>query len=157
MKKLLIFSLVHGFLLANSCYKWTPIMMDDIVIIVPTYMQPQVVVDTHATTDTTGKRPSNVVDAFIKAFLADDKDKVSECVGANTKLLAMLYSNIEATTFLKGIYCHTYKIEGKQQTAGDASVTVSFVDDGTHHKGGFELGLGTNTSGKRVWIIKQIY
>ena len=40
---------------------------------------------------------------------------------------------------------------------GEVSVTVSFVDDGGHHKGGVGLGLGTNVSGERAWIIKQIY
>ena len=153
MRKLLLICILHSFLLANNYPKWAPIMMDDIVIIIPTYIQPQVVVDTHTITDTTGKRPSNVVDAFIKAFLADDKDKVSELLGANAQLLALLYDNPDATTFLKGIYGHTYKIGGKHQVVGDASVTISFVDDGTHHKGGFEL----IRSNENKWIIKFFY
>ena len=122
-------------------------------VIVKDEIRPQIVVDTHTTTDTTGNRPSDVVDAFIKAFLADDKDKVSELVGANEQLLALLYDNTDATAFLKGIYGHTYKIEGKDQVVGDASVTISFVDNGTHHKGGFEL----IRSNENKWIIKFFY
>ncbi len=126
-------------------------------VIVKDEIRPQIVVDTHTTTDTTGNRPSDVVDAFIKGFLADDTDKVSKLVGADEQLLAMLYNNPDAIAFLKRIYSHTYKAEGKHQVVGDASVTISFVDGGTHHKGGFELGLGTNASGERAWIIKMIY
>ena len=126
-------------------------------VIVKAEIRPQVVVDTHTTTDTTGKKPSNVVDAFIKAFLADNTDKVSELVGANEQLLSLLYDNTDVTTFLKSIYSHTYKIEGKHQTAGDASVTISFIDNGTHHKGGFELVPSTNVDGERVWIIAMLY
>ena len=122
-------------------------------VIVKAEIRPQVVVDTHTTTDTTGNRPSDVVDAFIKAFLADDEDKVSELVGANEQLLALLYDNPDATAFLKGIYGHTYKIKGEHQNAGDASVTISFVDDGAHHKGGFELV----PSIENKWIIKFFY
>ncbi len=122
-------------------------------VIVRNEVRPQVIVDTHAPTDANTQRPSNVVDAFIKAFIADDKDKVSELVGANEKLLAMLYDNPDATAFLKGIYSRTYKIEGTHQEAGDASVTISFVDGGGHHKGGFEL----MRSIENKWIIKLFY
>jgi len=126
-------------------------------VIVKYEIKPQVLVDTTAPKDDEEKRPSNVVDDFIKAFLEDDEDKVSQLVGANENLLEMLYNKQEATDFLKRIYSHTYKIEGKHQTAGDASVTVSFVDAGGHHKGGFELAMGTNTDGERVWIITMLY
>jgi len=126
-------------------------------VIVSPEIRAQVIVDNTATTDTAGQRPSNVVDDFIKAFLTDDTDKVSELVAADEDLLALLYTNPDATTFLKRIYSHTYKIEGKRQVAGDVSVTVSFVDSGGHHKGGFELGLGTDATGVKLWRIKQIY
>ena len=126
-------------------------------VIVKTEIRPQVVVDNTAPSDTTGKRPSNVVDDFIKAFLTDDTDKVSELVGANENLLALLYTNPEATTFLKRIYSHTYKIEGTRQTTSDVSVTISFIDNGVFHKGGFELVLNKDASAVRAWRIKQIY
>jgi hypothetical protein len=126
-------------------------------VIVNPEIRAKVIVDSTAPTDTLGQRPSNVVDDFIKAFVADDNNTVSELVDANQQLLAMLYTNPDATTFLKRIYSHTYKIEGKRQASGDASVTVSFVDGGGHHKGGFELGLGTDATGINSWQIKQIY
>ncbi len=122
-------------------------------VIVKSEVRPQVVVDSTAPSDTTGKRPSDVVNAFIKAFLTNDTDKVSELVGANEQLLALLYNNTDATAFLKRIYSHTYKLEGKRQVAGEVSVTVSFVDGTTHHKGGFELVL----SREKKWIINYIY
>lgn len=122
-------------------------------VIVKSEIRPQVTIDSHAPVDTIGKRPSNVVDAFIKAYLAEDSDKVSELVGANEELLALLYNNSEATTFLKRLYRHTYKIEGKRQVAGEVSVTISFIDNGVFHKGGFELMLSLENK----WIIKFIY
>lgn len=122
-------------------------------VIVKSEIRPQIVVDSTAPLDTTGKRPSSVVNAFIKAFLTNDTDKVSELVGANEQLLALLYNNDDATAFLKRIYSHTYKLEGKRQVAGEVSVTVSFVDGTTHHKGGFELVL----SREKKWIINYIY
>lgn len=126
-------------------------------VIVKAEIRPQVVVDNTAPSDATGKRPSNVVDAFIKAFLANDKEKVSELVGANEQLLALLYANAEATTFLKRLYSHTYKIEGARQIAGEVSVTTSFVDNGGFHKGGFELMLSIDANRESSWIIKFIY
>ena len=126
-------------------------------VIVSPEIRAKVIVDSTATTDIAGQRPSNIVDDFIKAFMTDDTDKVSELVGANEDLLALLYTNPDATTFLKRIYSHTYKIEGKRQVGGEVSVTISFIDNGGHHKGGFELGLSTDATGVKSWQIKQIY
>ena len=116
-------------------------------------IRPQVDIDTHTTTDTTGNRPSSVVNAFIKAYVSNDKDKVSELVGADPQLLAILYNNKDATTFLKRIYSHTYKIEGEAQPMGDTTVVIHFIDNGSFHKGGFELMK--SVEGK--WIIRQMY
>jgi len=122
-------------------------------VIVKTQVKPLVVVDTISPKDATGYRPSNIVEQFIKAFLANDKNKVSELVGGNKQLLDILYKNAKATAFLKRIYKNTYNIKGGQQKMGDASVTITFRDNGAH-KGGFELmksGVGNK------WIIRQIY
>jgi hypothetical protein len=116
-------------------------------------IRPQVDIDTHTSTDTTGSRPSSVVDTFIKAYLSNNKDKVSELVGADKQLLGILYNNQDATTFLKRIYSHTYKIEGEAQPMGDTSVTITFIDNNHVHKGGFELMK--SVEGK--WIIRQMY
>jgi hypothetical protein len=126
-------------------------------VIVSPEIKAQVIVDSTVPKDISGYRPSNIVEQFIKSYLSNDKNNVSKLVGANEDLLALLYANPEATTFLKRIYSHTYKIEGKRQTAGDASVTVSFIDNGVFHKGGFELVLGTDATGVKAWRIKQIY
>ena len=126
-------------------------------VVVKAEIRPQVVIDSHTATDANGERPSDVVDAFIKAFLADDKDRVSELIGANRQMLGLLYDNPDATAFLKDVYSHTYKIEGAHQAMGDASVAISFVGGGEHHKGGFELVRGTNADGKSAWIITMIY
>ena len=122
-------------------------------VIVKAEIRPQVVADSHAATDTTGKRPSGVVQAFIKAFLANDKDRVSVLVGANKQILSMLYNNTNATAFLKRIYKNVIKIQGTHQAMGDASVSITFIDNKHAHQGGFEL----MRSDANKWIIRQIY
>jgi len=123
-------------------------------VIVKPEIKPQFIVDTHSPADATGSRPSTVVQAFIKAFLADDKKRVSSFVGGNKQLLAILYNNAKATVFLKRLYKNVIKIEGGHQKMGDASVTITFVDNNRVHKGGFELMK--STVGNK-WVIRQIY
>ena len=124
-------------------------------VIVKSEVRPQVVVDTHSTVDAEGHRPSHVVQAFIQAFLANDRDKVSELVGGNQQLLAMLYTNPDATAFLKSLYGKTGNIKGKYHTMG-STVTITFIDKNKPHKGGFELVLSSH-NGDSGWVITFIY
>ena len=113
----------------------------------------EAIVDTHSPVDSEGNRPSNVVSEFIDAFILNNRDRVSDLVGADERILAMLYNNADATTFLKQIYNNVTKIQGKHQTMGDSSVSITFTDGGSTHQGGFELML----SDANKWIIRQIY
>jgi len=118
-------------------------------------VRPQIVVDTHSTVDAGGHRPSHVVQEFIEAFLANDRDRVSELVGENQQLLAMLYSNPDATAFLKTLYGKTGSIKGSHHTMG-STVTITFIDKNKSHKGGFELVFSTH-NGDSSWVITFIY
>ena len=118
-------------------------------------VRPQIIVDTHSTVDEEGRRPSHVVQEFIQAFLANDRDRVSELVGGNQKLLAMLYTNSNATAFLKSLYGKTGSINGKHHSMG-STVTITFIDKNKSHKGGFELVFSTH-NGDSAWVITFIY
>lgn len=122
-------------------------------VIVSSKVNAQVIVDSNSPVDTQRNRPSNLVQEFIQAFLADNHTRVSELVGGNQKILDMLYTNSNATTFLKGLYRNIIKIEGEYQNMGDSSVGITFMDNGNPHKGGFTLMLSENNT----WVITFIY
>ena len=122
-------------------------------VVVKPEVRPQLVVDYHSPADNYGGRPSMIVKQFIDAFVSGSKARVSELVGDNQRILDMLYSNAAATGFLKNIYKNTFEIRGGHQSMGDASVTISFVDNGHPHQGGFELSRAKDNR----WIITFIY
>lgn len=122
-------------------------------VVVKPEVRPQLIVDNHAPADNQGNRPSTIVKQFIDAFVSGNKSRVSELVGGNQRILNMLYNNAGATGFLKNIYKNTFEIKGGHQSMGDASVTISFIDNGHPHQGGFELSRAKDNR----WIITFIY
>ncbi len=126
-------------------------------VIVKNAFKPQPLHNSKVVKDDEGHSVVDVVALFIQAFLANDKDKVSRYVGENRRLLDLMYNEAGATAFLKRIYAHTYRIEEESYKLGNASASIRFVDNGGHHRGGFELLLSMDQNGKKRWIITLLY
>ena len=128
-------------------------------VIVKAEVRPQITLDPATSVDSNGSRPANAVDTFIKAFVADDRDRVKELTGHDARILSLLYDNPDATLFLTNIYKNVYLIEEKQHSVGDVTVSITFIDiqdNNTTHQGGFIL-VRSNVSGGSQWIVRQLY
>ena len=128
-------------------------------VIVKAEVRPQITLDPATSVDSHGSKPANAVDTFIKAFVADDRDRVKELTGHDTRILSLLYDNPDATQFLTNIYRNVYLIKETQHSVGDVTVSITFIDiqaNNTSHQGGFIL-VRSNAYGGSQWIVRQLY
>jgi hypothetical protein len=127
-------------------------------VIVKNEIRPKAVVDSASKGDGSGLKPAQVVDRFIKAYLANDKTSVKRYISDNQKLYDTLYISSDATAFLKDVYKHVFYIKGDYRSNLDeATVVIDFYHGGAKRKGGFELIRHKGMDGKVRWIITQLY
>ena len=109
--------------------------------------------------DPKGAEAIDVAKAFVQAIIDEDREKVESLIGHNDKLEKVLYTKPEVRVFLKSIYSHITQWSQTYHQLGDATISITYEDNGTTHHGGFELMLhhshGLYTG--RKWTVRMLY
>lgn len=109
--------------------------------------------------DPTGAAPIDVAKEFVDALINDDRETVEELLGHNENLVYIIYGKPGGTAYFKKIYSSISSWEQTYHLIGDASISISYEDNGTTHHGGFELMLHHSHAlyTGRQWSISMLY